>query len=498
MEPMIAYPPALPSGDRRRVSVRSFLRAAREMWARFGIFSLCLALVCHSAHCEPQSARLEADQQARDALLNLHFFAGGRGLVITPGVMAIQETASRSPFMPVLSRMTRRHNGAITEEGNPVGLFVVSHHEVKAGTIGCASCHAGRAAGRFIPGEGNKNVDVLALGRDLKGLLWLSAVLEKNTPTVRELQESSRRMADLLADKRLSNLTQGLVPASLVFPWFYRVQSIPVPRDMGRGAVKIPALWGYGAKIHSGFFCDGIGRGSGWLVLKDLAAGQMPQTVRGYLPKLEHADKMLADLLPPPYPYAIDSTRVAQGRKIYQQNCQNCHGSPRRDPDGLPVFSAPTWTSIRVVQTDPERLTFNTPQLRRLIATNPLRDIIQTTTHTGGYMATGLEGVWCRFPYLHNASVPSLAALLMPTAQRPKVFDLKDAGEEYRFDQKSVGLTVAPNGSLSERFLSVASASGNRRVYSVTRVGQSNEGHEFGTSLSPPDKAALIEYLKSL
>ena len=53
-----------------------------------------------------------------------------------------------------------------------------------------------------------------------------------------------------------------------------------------------------------------------------------------------------------------------------------------------------------------------------------------------GYVASFLDGIWLRSPYLHNGSVPTLRDLLEPVEQRPKVFyrgyDLLD-GEKVGF-----------------------------------------------------------------
>ena len=67
-------------------------------------------------------------------------------------------------------------------------------------------------------------------------------------------------------------------------------------------------------------------------------------------------------------------------------------------------------------------------------------------------------------PYLHNGSVPTLRALLDPAARRPVSFPLGAAG--FVLDTRSPG-----NG---------------------------NQGHEFGTSLSPAEKQDLVRFLETL
>ena len=78
--------------------------------------------------------------------------------------------------------------------------------------------------------------------------------------------------------------------------------------------------------------------------------------------------------------------------------------------------------------------------------------------------AAPLTGIFATGPYLHNGSVPTLSALLEPAARRPKTFALGKAG--FVFDTRLSG-----NG---------------------------NAGHEFGTTLSPREKADLLAFLETL
>jgi hypothetical protein len=99
-------------------------------------------------------------------------------------------------------------------------------------------------------------------------------------------------------------------------------------------------------------------------------------------------------------------------------------------------------------------------------------------------MATSLlDGIWLRGPYLHNGSVPSLADLLEPAANRPRVF--------YRgYDVLDpVGVGFVSSGPEAE-------AAGFR--YDVTQPGNGNQGHEYGVQLSTDDKRAMVEFMKTL
>jgi hypothetical protein len=123
---------------------------------------------------------------------------------------------------------------------------------------------------------------------------------------------------------------------------------------------------------------------------------------------------------------------------------------------------------------------------------------------TFGYANLPLDGIWLRAPYLHNGSVPDLAALLEPVNDRPEVF--YTGYDVYDYDR--VGFVSRPvcAGDVPEDGC-VAPGGGEPGVppgegwrYDTERRGNGNFGHEgaaYGTGLSPEDKRALIEYLKT-
>lgn len=102
----------------------------------------------------------------------------------------------------------------------------------------------------------------------------------------------------------------------------------------------------------------------------------------------------------------------------------------------------------------------------------------------GSYEAKVMQGIWAAAPYLHNGSVPTLAELLKPAADRVKQFKIGNA-----YDTVNVGLAV------DQTQFNYTLATTN---CSNLNSGYSNCGHEFGTRLSAADKKALLEYLKTL
>ncbi len=94
------------------------------------------------------------------------------------------------------------------------------------------------------------------------------------------------------------------------------------------------------------------------------------------------------------------------------------------------------------------------------------------------YRSRPLNGIWATGPFLHNGSVPSLADLLLPPAERPASFYVG----QREIDPVNVGFVNAEGP--------------NTMLFDTTTPGNSNSGHTYGTTLSDADKAALLEVLK--
>lgn len=469
---------------------------------RLRVCFTAVMIIIFWAHASHAVWRVDADREVKKAFQDLHFFHEGRGMMLSPGLISAYNF-----FVPGLGAVdsktfSNRWGVVFNNEGEISGLNQVEYKGHRVGVMGCVACHSGRAAGQFVVGLGNKNIDVLQMGQDIATIesywKWLVPGIMKDDTYV-DLEEASMNFANYLANPDIGNLTQGLVPISFIRGWFYRIHNQPLPSGMSRGQVKVPFLWGYHEKRKVGQFCDGFGDGTelGWAVAVELAAGQRPEAVRAYYPKVKAAEESLEHLLPPPYPFELDILLAARGREIFSNTCIRCHGSYDRDADGLPLFQAPKWIPWEVVKTDRDRVAGHSEAFNLLVDGNPLKDILRYKNFQHGYFAPRLEGVWSRFPYLHNGSVPTIADLLTPAAKRPKVFSLERAGEAERYDKTRMGLTL-PKNQREVLLYQRKAQYGAREIYDTTRIGHSNQGHEFFTDLDAASKSALMEYLKTL
>lgn len=316
-------------------------------------------------------------------------------------------------------------------------------------------------------------------------------------------------------------------------PWFSWVQyngSIeqPIMRNLGEAL-------GVSADLNLTRAENGIYASSAQI--KTLA--EIEQTIAGEQPTAEHGFSGLRspswpkDILP-----AIDEQRAARGAALYEEVCQDCHLPPVKSPE---FFQSQRWLApnaggervldlelipLQHIGTDPSQavgmknrtvklpasLGIGTnefgPALGMLVektvkfwydsqtaaVTQSDRQRISGSRPNGiqaplAYKVRPLNGVWATPPYLHNGSVPNVYALLSPVAERPAKFYL--GNREY--DPVNLGYRT---DKLDNGF-----------EFDTSLPGNSNRGHEFsdrkgdgviGRSLSPDERKALIEYLKTL
>lgn len=179
---------------------------------------------------------------------------------------------------------------------------------------------------------------------------------------------------------------------------------------------------------------------------------------------------------PPKYPFSIDQTAAKRGAAHFESKCASCHSGPESDK---------RLYSISEVGTDPHRAELFTE--RQAEGFNKFLAELEAVGYeppkefgvrsTGKYWAATLNGVWARSPYLHNGSIRTMQDLLTPPGQRAKTF--RRGSQEY--DTSQMGYADA-----------------GAYVLETAGEGNSNGGHDYGTTLTAEQKRELMEYLKTL
>lgn len=254
------------------------------------------------------------------------------------------------------------------------------------------------------------------------------------------------------------------------------------PMDDSFGPTDMPSIWNLGKyKAERGHRMNFAGDShNAYSVIIDSALGLLGAPPKDKEEFLGHVDWMLGYLTArqaPKYPFAIDDALAAQGKTVFDTTCARCHASERT---GTVVSVEEVGTSTDRMETWNERAAFEANKVvadmgieREGLVEEPLR----------GYIAAFLDGIWLRAPYLHNGSVPTLRDLLDPPATRPVTF-----WRGYNlYDPKHVGYVTT--GEEAEYYGS---------LHDTRLKGGGNQGHDYGTALADEDKAALVEYLKTL
>jgi mono/diheme cytochrome c family protein len=250
----------------------------------------------------------------------------------------------------------------------------------------------------------------------------------------------------------------------------YFMTQLPVDESIGNA--DFPSVWNL--KIRAGQSLNWAGEtltSRAVVIDSALGLGAPPATLK----RMEEIDAWLKQLPPPAYPFAVNATLAEQGRPLYAAHCAQCHEGGERD----------NLVPIDEIGTDRERLDTWTQA-----AADKANAVVRgfgidrgNMRKTEGYVGEPLDGLWLRAPYLHNGSVPTLRDLLRPPAERTLKFW---RGYDV-YDPQDVGFVC--QGPDAERV---------GHLFDAQARGNGNQGHEYGTSLTAPEKEALLEFLKTL
>lgn len=470
------------------------------------------------------SAALVLDERARDPSAPLDKTT--LDLVLRRfGFLTGATILNRAPGAPASTELPL---GITSGDVAPIGGSVI-----RVANLGCAACHAGVTyasdgsprSDRAMLGMPNSSIDLEAYTMAIFRALRRFAHSDQLLPAVNALypemgwrERASLRLIVLpLSRKRLAELAGADRP--LPFPNGVPGSTNGVAAlkaalgqpliDGGLGDVGVVSIPDLGDRVwRTSFLADGAYAIPGkpaevattLAMIEDTHLRALAEIATFFtVPSMGvHPDKAVASLddataimtflkgyRPQRFPGAIDPARAAAGGVVYARHCAACHGSYGGGPAPR-LARFPNWQGD--VGTNPLRVTAFDRGLAKAVAGTEYQSRIAVRTG-GGYVAPPLTGIWASAPYLHNGSVPTLAALLAP-ATRPRRFMVGG----HALDFVTVGLKLDADGAYPQGYKPFSQPA----WIDTSAAGRGNGGHLFGAALSEAEHAALIEYLKLL
>ena len=421
--------------------------------------------------------------------------------------------------------------------GDPMGAVLLEDDNGVGLTFGCAACHVGTLFGRPVVGLTNKRARPNALFHFAS-----TALAQLDGPAFQELTDATdgevRMFEDTVAalsavgtqepvalglDTSLAQVAGSLARRAPDAHASFDPQREDAPDPLALDhlvADSKPVVWWtlryktrwladasivQGNPVLTNFLWNELGRGADLHALADWMASPAGQTAVDTLTVAVFA----ADA--PRYTdffgaESIDESLAREGQAHFAERCADCHGTyekgwdapdaASRSPEARLATTAVLYhpqTPRIDVGTDPGRADgmADLERLNALAISHQMATIVDASGE--GYVPPPLDGIWARYPYLHNNAVPTLCDLLRPAAERPTFFVQGPADDpEAHFDADCVGYPVGD--AIPEAWIEDVEAH-----YDVGAPGQSAEGHDtMLDGLEEADRTALVAFLKTL
>ncbi len=374
----------------------------------------------------------------------------------------------------------------MTAHVNADGVEVVSNN--------CLVCHAARIDDEIVVGLGNAfdnfTIDprrlVTEVGRYVRGP-ERSAAWQHWADRIEAI--APHIQTETIGMNPATNLSWALMthrdPQTMAWsetPLLDPPPERPVP-------LRTPPWWWMGKK--NAMFYTTIGRGdhSRYMLFASLLCADSVEELQEIDAYAADIRAFLEGLAPPAFPWDVDEELAQEGKAVFEANCSNCHGTYGETPS-YPNRVIP----LDRIGTDPlyaQTMTDGTlDRFYEWVERSPHGGTVRAAP-AEGYIAPPLDGIWAVAPYLHNGSVPSLQSLLDSSLRprfwrhaEPPVYDPEKGG--WRHEVLETG-----KGAAEDREM-------RARIYDTTLPGYANGGHLYGDDLSDRERAAILEYLKTL
>ncbi|WP_295901001.1 hypothetical protein [uncultured Bdellovibrio sp.] len=421
-----------------------------------------------------------------------------------------------------------------------MGFGLIERNGAKGFTFSCAACHSSNLFGKTVLGMTNrfsraneffiKAKKVMAVSDPLIFQAYTGAttaerkLLEESMGNLRFVslkQPIALGLDTSLAQVSLSLNRRSKDPYASYSEWYATFPRHDAILDNNPADSK-PAVW-WNLKYKNRWLSDGsvlsgnpiftniiwneIGRGAD-LVKLEKWLDENSQVIEELTTAVFSIQApLITDFIPAE---KIDLGRAKLGEQVFNTNCAKCHGHYDKAWNVAGSEALPFKDQLKTVQvrykektpvvdvgTDPyRRLGMKSLEQLNDLAISKKNGIVIKAQP--GYVPPPLVGIWARWPYFHNNSIPNLCALLTPSERRPVAYYSGEANNPATdFDLECNGY---PLGDKTPK------AWMTRDHYFDTRKkGMSNAGHDDRIFikdgkeiLSKEDKKNLIVFLQTL
>lgn len=260
-----------------------------------------------------------------------------------------------------------------------------------------------------------------------------------------------------------------------------------------------------GNPVHTNFLWNEIGRGvdlkklEEWLMENQQTIDELTSYV--FAAKAPQYNEF--------FPKKINIEKAQRGQAIFLKTCSGCHGKYDKGWDESAtsydekIATTNIWyhkkTPVIDIGTDPYRhrgMTYFADDLNRLKISKTIGTVVEAQK---GYVPPPLVGIWARWPYFHNNSVPTLYDVITPDFKRPKSYIAVAS------DNKETDFDAIKNGYPAKNKIREPFRSKTEYFFDTRKIGLSNQGHTSmlvdennKEILSHEEKLEVIEFLKTL
>jgi len=367
-------------------------------------------------------------------------------------------------------------------------ISLIERYGASGFTYSCSSCHVGNLFGDRVIGLTRRfPVKPLHIGQDNSlGQVSLSLLKLNETGDI----DRSEKYQSLHDEMRFASSKPAV--------WWnvkYKTRYL-LDGSLAKGSpVKVNFLW------------NELGRGSDIGVLDKWFVDNSK--------RIDALEMYVKSLMAPSYFDYFDSTQfdikaAQRGQVIFRKRCVACHGDYKKGwesegqyrnlKDQLKTIqvSYPSPTPIVNVGTDERRY----KAMAHLLKLNSLtisKEHGITFELSEGYVPPPLEGIWARWPYLHNNSIPNLCQLFTPPEKRDQNYYAADAIDRERdFDNECNGYYANDRVARQwkqEKYLFDVTRSGSSNIGHYDAIFRADNGEEY---LTNNDKNDLIKFLQTL